>query len=139
MPYRRVSRYILRISEWLVTVLEFVVIIATSILAGIAIYIFVQQLLSINIESCTTSELTMLVNSVFLLIIFAEIIRCVAAAHGRPEAYVLAVAEAGFVIAIREIFVSALTHEYMNLLLASSASFVMAVALWIIKSKVLKG
>jgi len=138
LPLRRISRYILRISEWIVTSLEVIVIVATSILAGIAVLIFAQQLLSINLEKYTTEELTMLVNSVFLLIIFAEIIRCVAAAHGRAEAYVLAVAEAGFVIAIREIFVSALTHEYVNLLLASGASLVMAVALWIVKAKVLR-
>ncbi|NPA97124.1 MAG: hypothetical protein GXO32_05935 [Crenarchaeota archaeon] len=136
---RRLSKWIFRVSEWIVTVLELLVIVSTTVLAGLAIVMLVQQFASINIYSYTTAELTMLVNSVFMLIIFAEIIRCVAAAHGRPEAYILAIAEAGFVIAVREIFISALTHDYRDLVLSSGAALVMAVALWVIKSKVLKG
>jgi len=119
--------------------LELIVIISTAILAGLAIVMLIQQFASANIYSYTTTELTMLVNSVFMLIIFAEIIRCVAAAHGRPEAYVVAIAEAGFVIAVREIFVSALTHDYKDLVLASGAALIMAVALWIVRAKVLRG
>ena len=136
---RKISKWIFRISEWIVMALELIVIISTAILAGLAIVMLIQQFASANIYSYTTTELTMLVNSVFMLIIFAEIIRCVAAAHGRPEAYVVAIAEAGFVIAVREIFVSALTHDYKDLVLASGAALIMAVALWIVRAKVLRG
>ncbi len=135
---RRLSKWIFRVSEWIVTVLELLVIASTTVLAGLAVFMLIQQFLSFDIYSYTSAELTMLVNSVFMLIIFAEIIRCVAAAHGRPEAYILAIGEAGFVIAVREIFIAALMHQYQNLVLSSGAALVMAVALWVIKSRVLK-
>jgi len=135
---RRFSRFISRFGHWVTTIIEFIVLISAAFLAGLAVYVMVRQFLSVKLLTTSTAELTMLVNSVFMLIIFAEIVRCVAAAHGRPEAYVLAVAEAGFVIAVREIFVSALTHQYKDLLLSSGAALIMGVTLWIIRGKVLK-
>lgn len=63
--------------------------------------------------------------------------RSIIVSHRRPETYIIGIAEVGFVVTIREIFVSILTKTTFDLMMSSIAALAMAIALWVIKSKVI--
>ncbi len=134
---RLLTKYIYKLGESAITLIEFVVIIATAVMSVLATYYIVRDLSSLSMES-SLSELQVLVNDVFMLIIFAEIMRSIIISHRRPETYIVGIAEVGFVVTIREIFVSILTRTTFDLVLASLAAVLMAVALWIVRVKAVR-
>ncbi len=134
---RLLTKYIYKLGESAITLIEFVVIIATAVMSVFATYYIVRDLSSLSMES-SLSELQVLVNDVFMLIIFAEIMRSIIISHRRPETYIVGIAEVGFVVTIREIFVSILTRTTFDLVLASLAAVIMAVALWIVRVKAVR-
>jgi len=103
-----------------------ILIIFTSI-------IIVRDLSSIwSIEQATAAELQITINDIFLLIVFAEIIRSVIVGRRRPEMYLVGIAEVGFVIAIREVIAAVVLGTKTDLLLAAIASLILAAVLLII-------
>ncbi len=134
---RFLTKYIYKLGETVITLIEFVVIVATAVMSIFATYYIVRDLSNLSMES-SLSELQVLVNDVFMLIIFAEIMRSIIVSHRRPETYIVGIAEVGFVVTIREIFVSILTRTTFDLVLASLAAVIMAVALWIVRVKAVR-
>ena len=134
---RMLTKFIYKLGDSIITFIEFVVILATTSMALFATYYIIRDMGMLHLES-SLSELQILVNDVFMLIIFAEIIRSVLVSHRRPEAYVVGIAEVGFVVSVREIFVSILTRSTYDVVLAAGATLIMALVLWIVRTKVLK-
>lgn len=120
----------------MILLIEFMVIIATTAMTIYAAYYLVRDLSNLTLGS-SIQELQILINDVFMLIIFAEIMRSIIVSHRRPETYIIGIAEVGFVVTIREIFVSILTKTTFDLMMSSIAALAMAIALWVLKSKVI--
>jgi len=136
LSLRLLARYLYKLGESMILLIEFMVIIATTAMTLFAAYYLVRDLSNLTLGS-SIQELQILINDVFMLIIFAEIMRSIIVSHRRPETYIVGIAEVGFVVTIREIFVSILTKTTFDLVLSSIAAVVMAVALWILRSKVI--
>lgn len=133
---RLLAKYLYRLGESMILLIEFMVIVATAAMTLFAAYYLVRDLLNLTLGS-SIQELQILINDVFMLIIFAEIMRSIIVSHRRPETYIVGIAEVGFVVTVREIFVSILTKTTFDLVLSSIAAVIIAVALWILRSKVI--
>ncbi len=138
-PLRRaISRLILRFGDLITTFLEGAVLITTTALAAATIFVVLRDFASMMYVGIDMSTISALVDEVLMLIIFAEIVRSVVVSHGKPETYVLAIGEVGFVITIREMLAAVIMRDVYNLLLSAGAALMMAGALWIIKEHVVK-
>jgi len=133
---RSLAKYLYKLGESMILLIEFMVIIATTAMTIYAAYYLVRDLSNLTLGS-SIQELQILINDVFMLIIFAEIMRSIIVSHRRPETYIIGIAEVGFVVTIREIFVSILTKTTFDLMMSSIAALAMAIALWVLKSKVI--
>ena len=137
MDRRVLARFVHILGDYIVFFAEILVIVATTIMIAITAYAVFNDIIDLG-RSLATEEMQILVNDVFLIIIFAEIVRSVLAAHRRPELYVVGIAEVGFVVAVREVLVAVITKTTMDLLLASLSALAMAAVLWLVYSKIVK-
>jgi len=124
------------LGEKCIDVIESAVVVLLIVLAALALVFTVRDLALLKPES-TISEVQVLVNDVFLVIIFAEILRSVLAARKRGEvAYILVLAEVGFVVVLREILVSVVTRTPIDVLISVVALMVMSITIYVLKVKV---
>jgi uncharacterized membrane protein (DUF373 family) len=105
-----------------------------TILIASTLVILTRDLFAIyySFEKATMVELQIIVNDVFMHIVFAEIIKSVIIGRRKPEMYLAGVAEVGFVISVREIIVSVVNGQIYNLLISTIASLIMTVVLLLI-------
>ena len=117
----------------MILIVDIIIVAVMTLLIIFTTIIIVRDLSHIwTYEEATIAELQITINDVFMLIIFAEIIRSVIVGRRRPEMYLVGIAEVGFVIAIREIIVSVVLGTKNDLILSSLASLIMAIVLMII-------
>jgi len=123
------------LGEKCIDVIESAVVVLLIVLAALALSFTVRDLTRLRLES-TISEVQVLVNDVFLVIIFTEILRSVLAARRRSEvAYIRVLAEVGFVVVLREILVSVVTRTPIDVLISVAALMVMAITIYVLKVK----
>lgn len=130
---------LLRLGRSLILLVDYIIVILMIILVGFAILIIGRDLsnMFLNWETTGMEHLQMTTNDVFFLIVFMEITRSVIVGGRRPEMYLVALAEVGFVICIREIIAAVIVGSYTNLIMSSTASLALAVVLLIIYRYVL--
>ncbi len=130
----RLSKSLYRIGASIISLVELFVIGVIAVMIGFTVFFIAFKLRSFVelVPEGSTTELQLLVNDVFLLIIFGEIIRSIVAAHRRPELWVVGIAEVGLVVAIREVIASVIMKTTFDLVLASIATVCLAVALWVL-------
>lgn len=135
----RLNDVLLRLGRGLMLFVDFAIIILIIVLVGFAIVIVGKDLLDIwySIGTAGMEHLQIATNDVFFLIVFMEITRSVIVGRRKPEMYLVALAEVGFVVAIREIIAAVIIGSYTDLVLASAASLAMAVVLLIVYRHVL--
>ncbi len=137
--YGGINEVILRVGRGLMLFVDLAIILLIVVLVGFAIVIILKDLAGIwfSWEYAGMEHLQIATNDVFFLIVFMEITRSVIVGRRRPEMYLVALAEVGFVVAIREIIAAVIVGSYTDLVLASVASLAMAVVLLIIYRYVL--
>lgn len=130
---------LLRLGRSLILFVDYVIVIMMIILVGFAILIIGRDLASMwfNWETTGMDQLQMATNDVFFLIVFMEITRSVIVGRRRPEMYLVALAEVGFVVSIREIIAAVIVGSHTDLIMSSMASLALAVVLLIIYRYVL--
>lgn len=132
MELSRIVHYLVEYGRILILIVDYIIIAVMSILISFTSIIIVRDLSNVwSIEEATAAELQITINDVFLLIVFAEIIRSVIVGRRRPEMYLVGIAEVGFVIAIREVIAAVVLGTKTDLLLAAVASLILAVVLLI--------
>ncbi|MCD6300529.1 MAG: hypothetical protein J7L82_00480 [Staphylothermus sp.] len=131
--HNRFIHYLVEYGKLLILIVDIIIVAVMTLLIIFTTIIIVRDLSHIwTYEEATIAELQITINDVFMLIIFAEIIRSVIVGRRRPEMYLVGIAEVGFVIAIREIIVSVVLGTKNDLILSSLASLIMAIVLMII-------
>lgn len=130
---------LLRLGRSLILFVDYVIVIMMIILVGFAILIIGRDLASMwfNWETTGMDQLQIATNDVFFLIVFMEITRSVIVGRRRPEMYLVALAEVGFVVSIREIIAAVIVGSHTDLIMSSMASLALAVVLLIIYRYVL--
>lgn len=132
MELSRIVHYLVEYGRILILIVDHIIIAVMSILILFTSIIIVRDLSNVwSIEQATAAELQITINDVFLLIVFAEIIRSVIVGRRRPEMYLVGIAEVGFVIAIREVIAAVVLGTKTDLILAAIASLILAVVLLI--------
>ena len=131
MSVKRIVHYFVEYGRLLILAVDIVIITVMTILIGLTTIIIVRDIISIwNYQSVSIGELQITVNDVFLLIVFAEIIRSIIVGRRQPEMYLVAIAEVGFVISIREVIASVVRGSKIDILLyASISSLILAIVL----------
>ncbi len=133
MPLQRVIHYLVEYGRLIVIIVDIIIVAIMTVLILLTTLILLRDLLRVwSIEQATLFELQIIVNDVFMLIVFAEIIRSVIVGRRRPEMYLVGVAEVGFVITVREIIASIVIGTKEDLILSSTASLIMALVLLLI-------
>ncbi len=133
MSLQRVIHYLVEYGRLIVIIVDIIIVAIMTALIILTTLILVRDLLNVwSIEQATLFELQIIVNDVFILIVFAEIIRSVIVGRRRPEMYLVGVAEVGFVITVREIIASIVIGTKQDLILSSTASLIMALVLLLI-------
>uniref|UniRef100_A0A7C2ZQE3 Uncharacterized protein n=1 Tax=Ignisphaera aggregans TaxID=334771 RepID=A0A7C2ZQE3_9CREN len=133
---KTIIRFIYKLGDTITLAVDLIVIIATSVLIILSSYILFKDVV-VTGGGLATEELQIIVNDIFLLIIFSEIIRSVIIAHRKPEMYIVGVAEIGFVVTVRELIVAVITKTTLDLVLAAVASLLLAAVLWVLRVKML--
>ncbi len=136
--YRDLVRKTYTFGRILILTIEIVAISIVIVMIGFTAYYVVCDLLDLALEGGGVDKIQLLVSDVFLLIILAEIVRSFLEAYRRPEMYIVGVTEVGLVVAIREIVLCAITGSLYDMLLASLAALVLAGALWILVTHVVR-
>ncbi len=130
ISFTKVVHYIIEYGRRLILLVDIIIIVVMTILIFFTSIVIVRDLRSLwDIERASIAELQITINDVFLLIVFAEIIRSIIVGRRRPEMYLVGIAEVGFVIAIREVIASVVLGEKQDLLIASISSLILAVVL----------
>ncbi len=130
MSVKRIVHYLVEYGRLLILAVDIVIITVMTILIGLTTIIIVRDIISIwNYQSVSIGELQITVNDVFLLIVFAEIIRSIIVGRRQPEMYLVAIAEVGFVISIREVIASVVRGSKIDILYASISSLILAIVL----------
>jgi len=133
MSLSKFIHYLVEYGRTLILLVDLIIVAVMTILIVFTSIIIVRDLSSIwSIEQATAAELQITINDVFLLIVFAEIIRSVIVGRRKPEMYLVGIAEVGFVIAIREVIAAVVLGTKTDLLLAAVASLILAIVLLII-------
>lgn len=130
MSVKRLVHYLIEYGRLLILAVDIVIIIVMTVLIGLTTIIIVRDIISIwNYQSMSIGELQITINDVFLLIVFAEIIRSIIVGRRQPEMYLVAIAEVGFVISIREVIASVVRGSKIDILYASISSLILAIVL----------
>ncbi|ABN69183.1 hypothetical protein Smar_0070 [Staphylothermus marinus F1] len=130
---------LLWLGRGLILLVDYIIVIMMVILVFFAVLIIINDLLNTwnNWKTAGMEQVQIVANDVFFLIVFMEITRSVVVGRKQPEMYLVALAEVGFVVTIREIIAAVIMRSFYNLLLSSLSSLVIATVLLIIYRYVL--
>ncbi|HDD26380.1 MAG TPA: hypothetical protein ENF75_04745 [Acidilobales archaeon] len=132
----KVIKGLVRYGRTLVLIVEAIIIASVSALIALTTYYLARDMM-VAYRAGSVAELQLIMNDIFLLIVYVELVRSIIVAYRRPEMYLVSIAEVGFVITVREVLASVIAKTTLDLVLASIASAVFAVVLWILYRKVL--
>jgi uncharacterized membrane protein (DUF373 family) len=104
-----------------------------------ASYASVRDLRSVLTPYVTYSEIIeLIINDVFTLVVLAEIMRFIIALRASPGTRIIGLAEVGLIVSIREVILASVMKEYLGLLLSSVASIILALIIWLVKTKIVR-
>ncbi|RLG81959.1 MAG: hypothetical protein DRO40_08770 [Thermoprotei archaeon] len=126
-----IIRYIITYYRILVIVIDIIVFAIVTILmihTMISLIDNIRALYSFNNE--ISPAIT--VSNMFLLIVYAEILRSIVVARRRPEMYLIGITEAGFVILVKEVIVSTVEGVSHEVLIPAGSTLILAIVLLIL-------
>jgi uncharacterized membrane protein (DUF373 family) len=134
-----VSRVIDRFGGNVILAVEVLVLVLVALLIIMASYASVRDLRSVLTPYVTYSEIIeLIVNDVFTLVVLAEIMRFIIALRASPGTRIIGLAEVGLIVSIREVILASVMKEYIGLLLSSVASIILALIIWLVKTKIVR-
>ena len=120
----------------LVILVEIIVVAFITVLIVLSTYYTAKDLITAFTGNSSRS-IPLLLNDIFLLIIYAELVRSIVIGYRMPEMYLVSIAEVGFIVIVREIIASVISANEVNTAIVSSAALMFAAILWIFYSKVM--
>ena len=130
---------IAKYGRFLTVLIDFIIIVSVTVLTLFTTYLLYRDLAKVFANEGAV-DVSIILNDIFLLVIYAEVVRSTIAAHEEPEAYLVSIAEVGFVISIREMLASVIREKAFDVFLSSLASLVLTITLlilykWIVPRK----
>ncbi|MCC6022783.1 MAG: hypothetical protein LM560_06735 [Desulfurococcaceae archaeon] len=134
-----VGRVIDRFGGNVILAVEVLVLVLVALLIIMASYVSVRDLRSVLTPYVTYSEIIeLIINDVFTLVVLAEIMRFIIALRASPGTRIIGLAEVGLIVSIREVILASVMKEYLGLLLSSVASIILALIIWLVKTKIVR-
>ena len=134
-----VGRVIDRFGGNVILAVEVLVLVLVALLIIMASYASVRDLRSVLTPYVTYSEIIeLIINDVFTLVVLAEIMRFIIALRASPGTRIIGLAEVGLIVSIREVILASVMKEYLGLLLSSVASIILALIIWLVKTKIVR-
>jgi uncharacterized membrane protein (DUF373 family) len=134
-----VGRVIDRFGGNIIFAVEVLVLVLVALLIIMASYASVRDLRSVLTPYVTYSEIIeLIINDVFTLVVLAEIMRFIIALRASPGTRIIGLAEVGLIVSIREVILASVMKEYLGLLLSSVASIILALIIWLVKTKIVR-
>lgn len=133
---KRTAERISTFGDIFITIVEMIIIAFVIALIIVTIY-YTAQDFTIVASAGTTEELQFLVNDIFMIIVLVELLRSLLAAYKKKELHLVAVAEVGFIVIIREIVIAALSGSINDIAILSIAALIVVIILWLLLKKVL--
>jgi len=132
----KLASSLFKLGEYLIDFIEVVTIILTSILVVSTIYVAVKDL-AVVFPDFTLVNIQVVVNDVFTIIIYAEVLRSILILRkGREVGFLIPLSEVGFIVVVKEILVSAITRGALEVLLSALSLLVIAVTIYVVRVKV---
>jgi len=132
----KLASSLFKLGEYLIDFIEVVTIILTSILVASTIYVAIKDL-AVVFPDFTLVNIQVVVNDVFTIIIYAEVLRSILILRrGREIGFLIPLSEVGFIVVVKEILVSAITRGALEVLLSALSLLVIAVTIYIVRVKV---
>jgi len=132
----KLASSLFKLGEYLIDFIEVVTIILTSILVVSTIYVAVKDL-ALVFPDFTLTNIQVVVNDVFTIIIYAEVLRSILVLRkGREVGFLIPLSEVGFIVVVKEILVSAITRGALEVLLSALSLLVIAVTIYVVRVKV---
>jgi len=132
----KLASSLFKLGEYLIDFIEVVTIILTSILVVSTIYVAIKDL-AVVFPDFTLTNIQVVVNDVFTIIIYAEVLRSILILRkGREIGFLIPLSEVGFIVVVKEILVSAITRGALEVLLSALSLLVIAVTIYIVRVKV---
>ncbi|MEM0378155.1 MAG: hypothetical protein QXP68_02805 [Thermosphaera sp.] len=124
---------VLRFGKRLISVINSVIILMTSLILAVTLGIILRDVyfLLTGFNSLDFSLIQNMANEVVFLFVYVEIVRSAIIAKQRPEIYVVALAEVGFIVSIRDVVRSSIMGVEEDLLLSSLSVLLFAIVLLI--------
>jgi len=132
----KLASSLFKLGEYLIDFIEVTAIILTSILVVSTIYVAVKDLVVV-FPDFTLTNIQVVVNDVFTIIIYAEVLRSILVLRkGREVGFLIPLSEVGFIVVVKEILVSAITRGALEVLLSALSLLVIAVTIYVVRVKV---
>jgi len=132
----KLASSLFKLGEYLIDFIEVATIILTSILVVSTIYVAVRDL-AVVFPDFTLTNIQVVVNDVFTIIIYAEVLRSILVLRkGREVGFLIPLSEVGFIVVVKEILVSAITRGALEVLLSALSLLVIAVTIYVVRVKV---
>ncbi len=133
---RRMVHYLILCYRVLITVMDIVLVAVIGLLTATTIYGIARDLIDLYL-GVKGVEPTIILSNAFLLIVYTEIIRSMVIARRRPEMYLIGIAEAGFVLSVKEIITSIVVGALDKLVMPTISALALAIVLLILYKYVL--
>jgi len=130
-----IAKLMISYGRVLVIIVEIIVVAFITVLIILSTYYTARDLMTAFTGS--SRSIPLLLNDIFLLIIYAELIRSIVVGYRMPEMYLVSIAEVGFIVIVREIIASVISANGITTAIVSSAALMFAVILWIFYGKVM--
>ncbi len=133
---RRMVHYLILCYRVLITVIDIVLVAVIGLLTATTIYGIARDLIDLYL-GVKGVEPTIILSNAFLLIVYTEIIRSMVIARRRPEMYLIGIAEAGFVLSVKEVITSIVVGALDKLVMPTISALALAIVLLILYKYVL--
>ncbi len=133
---RRMVHYLILCYRVLITVMDIVLVAVIGLLTVTTIYGIARDLIDLYL-GVKGVEPTIILSNAFLLIVYTEIIRSMVIARRRPEMYLIGIAEAGFVLSVKEVITSIVVGALDKLVMPTISALALAIVLLILYKYVL--
>jgi len=131
-----IAKLMISYGRALVIIVEIIVVVFITVLIVLSTYYTAKDLL-LAFTGNSSRSIPLLLNDIFLLIIYAELIRSIVVGYRMPEMYLVSIAEVGFIVIVREIIAFVISANFIGTAVVSAAALMFAFILWIFYTKVM--
>ncbi len=104
------AKGLVRFGRVLVLTIEAIIIVSVSVLIGLTTHFLCRDIVKVYVLG-STAELQLIMNDIFLLIVYVELVRSIVVAYRRLEMCLISIAEVSFITTVKDVLTSVLSEQ----------------------------